>query len=125
MKLREAEHVGQTVGAPCAPQLGIASVDISTSTSSAAQRQRSTASSGPTTLSSPRQADNFFYSFFSLSIVEAALKIEFFRCCPTLGLGEGYHRQPELALVFASFRALCPQRVLLTVHIRAVASLCP
>jgi hypothetical protein len=64
MKLREAEYVGQTVGAPCAPQLSIASVDISTSTGSAAQRQRSTASSGPTALPSPRQADNFFFFFF-------------------------------------------------------------
>jgi hypothetical protein len=48
----EAEYVGQTVGAPYAPQLGISSVYSSHSTSSAAQRQRSTASSGPTALPS-------------------------------------------------------------------------
>ena len=47
MKLREAEYVGQAVGAPYAPQLGIASVEISTSTSSAAQRQRTRSQQRP------------------------------------------------------------------------------
>jgi hypothetical protein len=64
MELREAEYVGQTAGAPCAPQLGIAGVELSMVL--AAQRSGSarTASSGPATLPSPRQADHFAYLSF-------------------------------------------------------------
>jgi hypothetical protein len=44
---KRSRAVGQTVGAPYAPQLGIASVEISTSTSSAAQRQRARSQQRP------------------------------------------------------------------------------
>jgi hypothetical protein len=68
MKLREAKDVGQAVGAPYAPQLGIARVQIA-STALAAQRSGSAraASSGLTTLPSPCMAGGlvfFLFSFF-------------------------------------------------------------
>jgi hypothetical protein len=50
--------VGQAVGAPCASLLGIASTEISTGTSSAAQWQRARSQQRPTALPKPRQADN-------------------------------------------------------------------
>jgi hypothetical protein len=52
-EIKRSRVVGQTVGAPYAPQLGIASVDISTVL--AAQRSGSAraASSGPTALPTP------------------------------------------------------------------------
>jgi hypothetical protein len=61
MELREAEYVGQAVIAPCAPQLGITSADIGAGTGNAAQRQRSTASSGPAALPSPLATRRIFF----------------------------------------------------------------
>jgi hypothetical protein len=63
--------VGQTVGAPYAPQLGIASVEISIAL--AAQRSGSAraASSGPTALPQPRQAELLPQDTFTTGIHNA------------------------------------------------------